>query len=146
MAPVAPLTMSDHKYIFFWFLSMGALPCTPQFILLLVHQMLCIRRSFCNFFLSTSVFLTPNDFVLSPLHLLALQDHLGACWTAQSCPSPLAISPLMGPDLFSLRETPSEGSILEIPVHDFFCITFTQMLRERQEIGGGMCQIGRAHV
>lgn len=65
---------------------MGALPCTPRFILLLARQTLRIRRSFYNSFLLSSAFLSPSDFVLlgklSPLHPLALQDQLGPRWTA----------------------------------------------------------------
>lgn len=90
---------------------MGALPCTPpQFILLLVQQRLCIKKSFCSSFLSTSVSLM----ILSPLHPLTFQGHLGACPVLHSSVSSVAISPLMRPAFFSLKETPSEGSILEI--------------------------------
>lgn len=69
--------------------------------------------------------------ILSPLHPLALQDSLGAWWSAQSSLS-TGYFPINFPDCLSLQETPSEGIILEIQV--FFCIPFTQMLRECQEV------------
>lgn len=109
------------------------LPCTPQTILPLFHQMLYIRRSFYNSFLFTSGFLTAHNFVCSPfLHSLRSFKIMLDCTVLSFSTSS---SPLIRPGLFCLKETPSEGSILEIQMHDF-CVTFIQTLKECQEIWG----------